>query len=213
MEPLKNQNFFEKYEYLQNLLKHYTNPIDRNNMNMKEYLILIHRIILKHSENSDKKMVGQVEDLFSILVQNSVRMDNNTILFKTLTNFIQNGFDLFVKTLKSKEVISKEKFFKHLLNILDSKKIAESFNLNEKDIENQLNISVLKTVIMNIKSKFVNKIFSLSLFFLHIFIHENDTIIKNQINKYICEEYFNKFYQNFDERKKCNIWKDIINSE
>ena len=72
MEDLKKENFFEKYEYLEKLLKHYSFPIDRNDMNMKEYLILIHRIILKHSETSNETMVKQAEALFSILIENSL---------------------------------------------------------------------------------------------------------------------------------------------
>ena len=202
-------------EYLEKLLKHYTFPIDRNNMNMEENLILIHRIILKHSETSNETMVEQVEALFSILIENSVKIDNNTIIFKTLTYFIQNGFYLFITTLKSKKVTSKNKFIKQLLNILDSKEIAKSFNLNEADIEKESNISVLKKVIIKMDSKF-KKIFCFPLFFLYKFIHENDEMIKDKINKYISQKDINKFYQTYNEpilEKKYDILKKIIESE
>ena len=69
MEPLQKENFLEKYRYLETLLKHYHYPIDRNNMNMKEYLILIHRIIFIHSGTSNKKIVEQKEQVFSILIE------------------------------------------------------------------------------------------------------------------------------------------------
>ena len=57
MEPLKKENFFEKYEYLEKLLKHYSYKIDRDSMNMEGYLILIHRIIFNLSRNFNQKMV------------------------------------------------------------------------------------------------------------------------------------------------------------
>ena len=142
-------------------------------------------------------------------------MDKNTILFKTLTYFIQNGFDLFITTLKSKKITSKNKFIKQLLNILDSKEFAKSFNLNETDIEKELNISVFKKVIIKMNSKF-KKIFCFPLFFLYKFIHENDGIIKDKINKYISQNDINQFYQTFGEEileKKYDILKKIIESE
>ena len=218
MEPLeeKKENFFEKYEYLEKLLKNYRYPIDRNSMNMQGYLMLIHRMIFAFQKNSKIKLVKEVEEMFFILIENSIKMDKNTILFKTLTYFIQKGFDLFIETLKSKEVISENEFIQKLLNVLDLKDIAKSFDLNEIDIERELNISIFKKVIINKKAKFVKIIFSFPLFFLNKFIHENSAGIKDKIIAKTNENYINKFYKTFKEAildKKYDTLKKIINSE
>ena len=218
MEPLeeKKENFFEKYEYLEKLLKNYRYPIDRDSMNMKEYLMLIHRMIFTLQNNSKKKLVKDVEEMFCILIENSIKMDKNTILFKTLTYFIQKGFELFIATLKSKEVISEDEFIQKLLNVLDPKDIAKSFNSNEIDIEKELNLSIFKKVIIKKKPKFVNIIFSFPLFFLNKFIHENIAGIKDKIIEKINEKYINRFDETFKEAildKKYDILKKIINSE
>ena len=218
MEPLKEkkENFFEKYEYLEKLLKNYRYPIDRNSLNMQGYLMLIHRMIFLFQNNSKIKLVKEVEEMFFILIENSIKMDKNTILFKTLTYFIQKGFDLFIATLKSKEVISENEFIQKLLNVLDLKDIAKSFDLNEIDIERELNISIFKKVIIKKKLKFVNIIFSFPLFFLNKFIHENSAGIKDKIIAKTNENYINKFYKTFKEAildKKYDTLKKIINSE
>ena len=218
MEPLeeKKENFFEKYEYLEKLLKNYRYPIDRNSMNMQGYLMLIHRMIFAFQNNSNKKLVKEVEEMFCILIENSIKMDKNTILFKTLTYFIQKGFDLFIATLKSKEVISENEFIQKLLNVLDPKDIAKSFNINEIDIEKELNLSIFKKVIIKKKAKFVNIIFSFPLFFLNKFIHENIAGIKDKIIEKTNKKYINRFDETFKEAildKKYDTLKKIINSE
>ena len=216
MEPLQKENFLEKYRYLETLLKHYHYPIDRNNMNMKEYLILIHRIILSHSETSNTQIVQQIEQVFFILIENSVKMDNNTMLFKVLVYFIQKGFELFLESLKSKKSKKENKFAKQLLNIINSKEIAKSLNLNEASIEEELNISVFKQVIEMMKPIFVNKIFSFVLFFFNKNIHEDDEYIKEKIYKYINTNYSNQFYKTFNEllsEKKNDTLKKILNTK
>ena len=216
MEPLQKENFLEKYRYLETLLKHYHYPIDRNNMNMKEYLILIHRIILSHSETSHPQIVQQIEQVFFILIENSVKMDNNTMLFKVLVYFIQKGFELFLESLKSKKSKKENKFAKQLLNIINSKEIAKSLNLNEASIEEELNISVFKQVIEMMKPIFVNKIFSFVLFFFNKNIHEDDEYIKEKIYKYINTNYSNQFYKTFNEllsEKKNDTLKKILNTK
>ena len=216
MEPLQKENFLEKYRYLETLLKHYHYPIDRNNMNMKEYLILIHRIILSHSETSHPQIVQQIEQVFFILIENSVKMDNNTMLFKVLVYFIQKGFELFLESLKSKKSKKENKFAKQLLNIINSEEIAKSLNLNEVSIEEELNISVFKQVIEMMKPIFVNKIFSFVLFFFNKNIHEDDEYIKEKIYKYINTNYSNQFYKTFNEllsEKKNDTLKKILNTK
>ena len=218
MEPLKEkkENFFEKYEYLEKLLKNYRYPIDRNSLNMQGYLMLIHRMIFSFQKNSKIKLVKEVEEMFCILIENSIKMDKNTILFKTLIYFIQKGFDLFIATLKSKKVISENEFIKQLLNVLDPKDIAKSFDLNEIDIERELNISIFKKVIINKKAKFVNIIFSFPLFFLNKFIHENSAGIKDKIIEKTNKIYINRFDETFKKAildKKYDTLKKIINSE
>jgi len=216
MEPLQKEKFLEKYEYLENLLKYYHYPIDRNNMNMTEYLVLIHRIIEAHSGTSVRQIVEQIEQVFFILIENSVKIDNSTILFKVLVYFIQNGFELFIKTLKSEKSTKEKEFNEQLFNILDTEKIAKSLNLNAASIEEELNISAFKDVIKKIKPIFVHKIFSFPLFFFNKNIHENDENIKTKINKYVKKRYIKKFYETYNELlsgKKYDTLKKILNSK
>jgi hypothetical protein len=216
MESLQKENFLEKYGYLEKLLKYYNFPIDRKNMNMNDYLMKIHKIIFALSGKSDLAIVEQIEQVFHILIENSVKMDTNSMLFKALVYFVQNGFDLFVKTLKSKKNISEKKFFELLLDILNSEEIAKSLNLNAVDIEKELNILVFKEVITKLKPLFVQKIFSFPLFFFKKNIHEDDEDIKAKIKKYIKEKYINKFYKTYNEllsEKKYDDLEKILKSK
>jgi hypothetical protein len=216
MESLQKENFLEKYGYLEKLLKYYNFPIDRKNMNMNDYLMKIHKIIFALSGKSDLAIVEQIEQVFHILIENSVKMDTNSMLFKALVYFVQNGFDLFVKTLKSEKNISEKKFFELLLDILNSEEIAKSLNLNAVDIEKELNILVFKEVITKLKPLFVQKIFSFPLFFFKKNIHEDDEDIKAKIKKYIKEKYINKFYKTYNEllsEKKYDDLEKILKSK
>lgn len=216
MEPLQKEKFLEKYEYLENLLKYYRYPIDRNNMNMTEYLVLLHRIITANLETSDRQIVEQIEQVFFILIENSVKIDNSTILFKVLVYFIQNGFELFIKSLKSEKSTKEKEFNEQLFNILDTEKIAKSLNLNAASIEEELNISAFKDVIKKIKPIFIHKIFSFPLFFFNKNIHENDENIKTKINKYVKKRYIKQFYETYNELlsgKKYDSLKKILNSK
>ena len=62
--------------------------------------------------------------MFYILIENSVKMDNNSIFFKVLVYFLQNGFDLFITTLISEKSIPENEFIEQLLNILDLKRLT-----------------------------------------------------------------------------------------
>ena len=64
MEPSpsenKTENFFEKYPFLLSILNEYKEPYDKKGMNMKEYLVKLHRIIFKRLEKSNQKKVEAV---------------------------------------------------------------------------------------------------------------------------------------------------------
>ena len=116
--PLSYMQEYKQFSqdlFLNNFNKNKFNDFisDRNNMNMTEYLVLLHRIITANLETSDRQIVEQIEQVFFILIENSVKIDNSTILFKVLVYFIQNGFELFIKSLKS-EKSTKEKEFNEL---------------------------------------------------------------------------------------------------
>ena len=131
MEPKEQeQNILTKYGYLESLLKHYSNPYDKNNLSLKEYFILLHRIIFGIQDSSKKSDVERTEKFFNELIKTSLRLDKDSLLFKTVSYFIQNGFDEFIKVLKDSKVTTPKEFNKSLLNILNSEKIENNFQLN-----------------------------------------------------------------------------------
>ena len=211
MEPKEQeQNILIEYGYLESLLKHYSNPYDKKNLSLKEFFILLHRIIFKIKETSKKSDVERTEKFFYELIKTSFRLDKDSLLFKALSYFIQNGFDEFIKVLKDSKVITPKEFNKSLLNILDSEKIENSFQLNKGEVEKVLNIPVFKKTF--VKIKFKNKIMCFILFFFRDFVEKKDQQIMDGIKGYLDEDKINSFYTIYDkEIEKTNIPESINN--
>ena len=196
-EALKQDNLLTRYPCLESLLKYYTPSFDKKSLSMNDYLVILKRITFPYKENSDIKLVNKTENIFHIMIKNSIRLDKDSILFKALSYFIQKGFDLFISALKAEEVVSKKQFNKSLLDVLKSENIEKNFNLCEGDVENCLKLIQFKKAMK--KVKFTNKIVCFILLFFRKFIEEKDKIIIEEISQYIKEKDINDFYSMYDE--------------
>ena len=199
-EALKQDNLLTRYPYLESLLKYYTPSFDKKSLTMNDYLIILKRITYPYKENSDIKLVNKTENIFHIMIKNSIRLDKDSILFKVLSYFIQKGFDLFISALKAEEVVSKKQFNKSLLDMLNSENIEKFFNLSEGDVEKCLKLVQFKKVMK--KVKFTNKIVCFILLFFRKFIEEKVKIIIEEISQYIKEKDINDFYNMYNEGEK-----------
>ena len=138
MEPesvdnLNEENILSKYQYLESLLKSYSSTYDKKSISLNEYFIHLHRVVFKYQNKSNKSDVEMTENFFQLLIKNSLKLDINSILFKSLSYFIQNGFDLFINVLKSDKVTTKKEFNNLLLGVLDTVEIGKKFKyLKEK---------------------------------------------------------------------------------
>lgn len=199
-EALKQDNLLSRYPYLESLLKYYSPSFDKKSTSMNDYLIILKRITFPYKENSDAKLVNKTENIFHIMIKNSIRLDKDSILFKALSFFIQKGFDLFISALKAEEVVSKKQFNKSLLDMLNSENIEKYFNLSEGDVEKCLKLVQFKKVMK--KVKFTNKIVCFILLFFRKFIEEKDKIIIEEISQYVKEKDINDFYSMYNEGQK-----------
>jgi hypothetical protein len=199
-EALKQENLLTRYPYLESLLKYYSPSFDKKSTSMNDYLIILKRITFPYKENSDAKLVNKTENIFHIMIKNSIRLDKDSILFKALSYFIQKGFDLFISALKAEEVVSKKQFNKSLLDMLNSENIEKYFNLSEGDVEKCLKLVQFKKVMK--KVKFTNKIVCFILLFFRKFIEEKDKIIIEEISQYVKEKDINDFYSMYNEGQK-----------
>lgn len=209
MEPKEQeQNILTEYAYLESLLKHYSNPYDKNNLSLEEYLIILHRIIFKIQDTSKQSDVERTENFFYELIKTSLRLDKDSLLFIVVSYFIQKGFDEFIKVLKDIKVTTPKEFNKLLLNILDSEKIEDSFQLNKGEIEKVLNIPAFKKTFT--KLKFKNKIMCFILFLFRDFVEKKDQQIIDGIKDYLDEDNINQFYTIYDkEIKQNNEYKNL----
>ena len=215
MEPSpsenKTENFFEKYPFLLSILNEYKEPYDKKGMNMKEYLVKLHRIIFKRLEKSNQKKVEaveKVENLFSTLIENLIKLDDDSILFKALSFFIRKGFALFVSALQGDQLLKKAEFSKRLLETLNIENIAQEFKLKIEEIENELSpISFQQTVNM-MKFKFEKKINSYILLFFKKLVQQGDKEITDYLSKYMTQKDIDDFFKNykfFKFEKKLNL--------
>ena len=204
MEPSpsenKTENFFEKYPFLLSILNEYKEPYDKKGMNMKEYLVKLHRIIFKRLEKSNQKKVEaveKVENLFSTLIENLIKLDEDSILFKALSFFIRKGFALFVSALQGDQLLKKAEFSKRLLETLNIENIAQEFKLKIEEIENELSpISFQQTVNM-MKFKFEKKINSYILLFFKKLVQQGDKEITDYLSKYMTQKDIDDFFKNY----------------
>ena len=202
MEPkfddtLNKENLFPKFGYLELILKSHNQPYNNKSMTMEQYLICLHRIVFGAQGNSNKEYVQKTENFFKIMIRNSIRLEQDSILFRTLSYFIRKGFDLFISVLKSAKVSSKKEFNNLLLNVLDPAEIENHFKLNKGEVEKALNIAEFKIAMS--KVKFINKIMCFVLLFFSKFIKEKDKMILDEIKDIISENNISKFYEKYDK--------------
>ena len=194
---LRQENILDRYEYLESIMKHYHSPYKKESLTMNDCLISISRIITGLIGDSNPDDVKKVEKFFLILVKHSIRLDNNSISFKVLSYFIQQGFDLFITILKQKKSTSLKKFIALLLNILKQKNIVEKLHLSNQEVENSLNLTQFIKVVGNMK--LTNKIACFVLLFFRKLVEEKDQIILEEIKQYITDNEIPNFYKMYDE--------------
>ena len=204
MEPSpsenKTENFFEKYPFLLSILNEYKEPYDKKGMNMKEYLVKLHRIIFKRLEKSNQKKVEaaeKVENLFSTLIENLIKLDEDSILFKALSFFIRKGFALFVSALQGDQLLKKAEFSKRLLETLNIENIAQEFKLKIEEIENELSPILFQQTVNMMKFKFEKKINSYILLFFKKLVQQGDKEITDYLSKYMTQNDIDGFFKNY----------------
>ena len=194
--------FLEKYSYLEPLLKHYEIPYDRASLNMDDYIVILNKIVLKYIKTSEPEIINNTKNFFFLLVKNSIRMNADTVLFKALSYFIQEGFKFFISSLKTEKIITPPEFIKQLFLKIDEEKIAEYFAIDKLEVEKELKLNTLKKVIKKMKFKKFKQKFGCHLFlFFRNFVEQNDKEITNELYKYIKEKDWVSFYEIYEKYK------------
>ncbi len=193
--------FLAKYSYLEPLLQHYKKPYDRASLNMDEYIIILNKIILENEKGSEPKIIDNTKNFFFILVKYSIRMNADNVLFKALSYFIQEGFNFFISSLKSKENVAPRVFVKELFRKINEEKIAEYFAIDKLEVEKELKLNTLKKAIKEKKFKFKQKFGCYIFLFFRNFVEQNDKEITNELYKYIKEKDWVSFYEIYEKYK------------
>ena len=196
-ETSNQNNLLTNFGFLESLLKSHNQPYNKNSMSLDEFFMNLHRIIFSYEDGSKKSYVEKIETFFKIMIKNSIRLKKDSLLFKSVSYFIKNGFNLFINVLQDKKVIKLQEFYDKLLDILEPDKIEKQFKYNEGEVEKALNIIEFKNVMANITFK--NKIMCFILFFFRDFIKENDKIIMDDIGIYLKGKNITEFYENYDK--------------
>ena len=96
------------------------------------------------------------------------------------------------------------------MNILNSEKIEDSFQLKRGEVEKVLNIPAFKNTFT--KLKFKNKIMCFILFLFRDFVEKKDQQIMDGIKGYLNEDNINSFYTIYDkEIENANIPENVNN--
>ena len=196
-ETSNQNNLLTNFGFLESLLKSHNQPYNKNSMSLDEFFMNLHRIIFRYEDGSKKSYVEKTETFFKIMIKNSIRLKKDSLLFKSVSYFIKNFFNLFINVLQDKKVIKLQEFYDKLLDILEPDKIGKQFKYNEGEVEKALNIIEFKNVMANITFK--NKIMCFILFFFRDFIKENDKIIMDDIGIYLKGKNITEFYENYDK--------------
>lgn len=139
-------------------------------------------------------------------------MNMDSILFKTLSYFIKEGFIFFISSLNSDKDVNRKQFIAKLFSKLDHENISKSFNLDKTEVENELKLIPLKKAIKEKKFIFKQIIGTYILLFFRNFIEQNDKEIKDELFKYIKEEDWNEFYKVYEEFKICDEFERKLNT-
>jgi len=179
---------------------------------MDDYIVFLNRVVIKYKKHSDLQTIDAIKNLFFILIKNSIRMNMDSILFKSLSYFLKEGFDFFILSLKSDKDIKRLDFVKKLFSVLDHEKIASTFNLDKTEVENELKLITLKKAMKKKKFIFNQKIGSFIFLFFRNFIELNDKEIKGELLKFIKEEDWSEFYKAYEELKKFDDFERKVNT-
>ena len=191
----------EKYSYLEPLLKHYEIPYDRASLNMDDYIIILNKIVLKYIKTSEPKIIDNIKNFFFLLVKYSIRMNADTVLFKALSYFIQEGFNFFISSLKSDENVAPPIFIKQLFLKINEEKIAEYFAIDKLELEKELKLNTLKKAMKEKNFKFKQKFGCYLFLFFRNFVEQNDKEITNELYKYIKEKDWVSFHEIYEKYK------------
>ena len=143
-ETSNQNNLLNNFGFLESLLKSHNQPYNKNSMSLDEFFMNLHRIIFSYEDGSKKSYVEKIETFFKIMIKNSIRLKKDSLLFKSVSYFIKNGFNLFINVLQDKKVIKLQEFYDKILDILEPDKIEKQFKYNEGEVEKALNIIEFK---------------------------------------------------------------------
>ncbi len=204
--------FLAKYSYLEPLLQHYKKPYDRASLNMDEYIIILNKIILENEKGSEPKIIDNTKNFFFILVKYSIRMNADNVLFKALSYFIQEGFNFFISSLKSKENVAPRVFVKELFRKINEEKIAEYFAIDKLEVEKELKLKPLERAIKEKKFIFIQKLGCYIFLFFRNFVEQNDKEITDELYKYIKEKDLVSFHEIYEKYKMYDDFDRKFNS-
>ena len=211
MQAMKDETFLDKYDYLEELLKISNINYKKTDVTLENFTVILNKYILGISQTTNDETVQTLKNMFFFLIENSIKMDKNTIAFKTLIYFLVNGFRLFVSSLKEEKNKDKNVFLKELYKIISIKNISESLKLEKKNVKKELNINVFIKIINKKKLGFKNKIYYIFLLFFKNY--QNDKNIKEQLNKYISENNIKEYYDDYNKmilQEKYNVLKNAL---
>ena len=189
--------FLKNFGYLDILKKYKILSNHEKIISMDIFIMNLHRIVFFFGEKSDKEMVKEVENIFSILVINAIRIKDKQELSKILSLLFSDAFDVFISTLKEPESVSFSWFQKKIFKLLDINEISKSLNLEASEVKKVLDITQYKKAIKKFK-KF-HKISLIVLMFYRDFIEKNDSNICGELNKYLNANEISDFYKMIDE--------------
>ena len=188
------------------------NIITEKDISMENYLRYLHIIVFGFSSDSSKSMVEKTEKMFHALIKNYKKINEQQILFKCFTYFIDKGFDLFIQTLKSAKVIKGEEFHKLLLEVLDSAKIAKFFNMvNKSEIDNICHFDCFKKAVMKMNLTYGKKLGLFLIFFFRESVEAKDMAILKEVKKFLKKEKINNFCKSFSEEIDPHLAETKVN--
>ena len=131
MQAMKDETLLDKYDYLEEILKISNINYKKTDVTLENFTVILNKYILSISQTSNDETVQTLKNMFFFFIANSIKMDKNTIAFKTLIYFLVNSFILFVSSLKEEKNKDKNVFLKELYKIISIKNISESLKLEK----------------------------------------------------------------------------------
>ena len=198
----KNKKISERknYDILQSLLSYSLKKnIDVKNLTIEEYLNELHKIIFNSAGiHSEEEYVNKLESLIFSLIENSEKLISNINFYKYFSFFIQAFFNLLIQTLKEKTNTNISQFSIKVLNLLNSKDIEKKSGLDNKQIEEFINIERFNKAYNSSKFKIINKFGYYILLFFPEFVKAKDEKIHMSVVKFLKEKQIKKFFKIYE---------------